>query len=490
MRGFSVRKLTTQVPAHWSKDFVEHLRTVHFALIAISVGLILLLISSPTYNPITALVQIEEILDFKQQWSLDWIKRNVPFDIADSSESGTHFIPTVTVPYPAKTLTIILDHEPGQKYFAPLKVRLPVVLNLHFPSENWVVLPSATSETDWAPNLFPRTLNDFADWWDLFEKPQVIEMPESFGYDAPDFHLMDLGDNPVTNKRTPQVDLNLELSAGFGGPLSYMCREGRIATDLFLDVVGYSAYSVSQQSIASRFLGVRPGPFASSFIDLSIAGHEYANLPMEDIKGFLHDEAAKGPEVFEIFGMKLPAARVTLWGVLLVLSVQLYFFAYVRQLSEKLRANDPGWDVPWIGTDTSRLGKTLLFCSLLVLPSSAVAALGFRALHGATSSDDYSFQRTTRSPWSEQRWYNKREVVEFNGSFYISLMDRNFGWQPDSSPGIWQSFHPPSTISLHRPKELAFAASLVASVLLGIVSLHYRPKVEAEDPPSPPPFFY
>jgi len=47
---------------HWSKDFVEHLRTVHFALVAVSVGLILLL--SRSSSP--ALGQIRQVIELKK----------------------------------------------------------------------------------------------------------------------------------------------------------------------------------------------------------------------------------------------------------------------------------------------------------------------------------------------------------------------------------------------------------------------------------------
>ncbi len=60
---------------HWSKDFVEHLRTVHFALLVVSAGLILLLVSSREYNAVSALVQVEQIIDLKRQWSEEWIKK-------------------------------------------------------------------------------------------------------------------------------------------------------------------------------------------------------------------------------------------------------------------------------------------------------------------------------------------------------------------------------------------------------------------------------
>jgi hypothetical protein len=54
------RQSVNQVPAHWSKDFVEHLRTVHFALIAVAAGLILLVLSAREYNAVTALVLLSD----------------------------------------------------------------------------------------------------------------------------------------------------------------------------------------------------------------------------------------------------------------------------------------------------------------------------------------------------------------------------------------------------------------------------------------------
>jgi hypothetical protein len=47
-------------PEHWSKDFVEHLRTVHFTLLTVSVGLIILL-SSKSYDSKKAAEQVNEI---------------------------------------------------------------------------------------------------------------------------------------------------------------------------------------------------------------------------------------------------------------------------------------------------------------------------------------------------------------------------------------------------------------------------------------------
>src|ERR1700683_4014015 len=84
-----------QVPRHWSKDFVEHLRTVHFALMAISAGLLLLVLSAREYNAVAALVQIEEIISLKSQWSVRWIldhaQRNEPYVKANIPPSDNYY---------------------------------------------------------------------------------------------------------------------------------------------------------------------------------------------------------------------------------------------------------------------------------------------------------------------------------------------------------------------------------------------------------------
>jgi len=70
----------TTAPAHWSKDFVEHLRTIHFALIVVSGGLIVLALSSQPYNTKAAYQQLEEIINLKTAWSAGWLRQNYKVD--------------------------------------------------------------------------------------------------------------------------------------------------------------------------------------------------------------------------------------------------------------------------------------------------------------------------------------------------------------------------------------------------------------------------
>lgn len=94
--------------------------------------------------------------------------------------------------------------------------------------------------------------------------------------------------------------------------------------------------------------------------------------------------------------MKFPAGQATVWGIIILLSVQLYLYLYLKQLNGKLGESDPGWDVPWIGMDTSRPARVIFLTTVLVLPCSAVGALAtYSALHRWPSLARDSYSVTT-----------------------------------------------------------------------------------------------
>jgi hypothetical protein len=191
--------------------------------------------------------------------------------------------------------------------------------------------------------------------------------------------------------------------------------------------------SVSQTEMSRAYKSLYVGSFEKSFSDLSTATLDRADLSLEEIRNLIHEEAAKGSEVFEAFGMKFPAGRVTLWGELLLLSVQLYLFIYLGHLSARLRSDDSGWDVPWVGMDTSRLGQVILFSSLVVLPISAMALLDLQVIRD-------------------------KHGLLFAGT---------------------------SNVWVQRLECLGLAVALVGSICLGILSWLCRPKVEPQRPSCP-----
>ena len=89
-----------QVGRHWSKDFVEHLRSVHFALIVVSVGVIVLACTrSQSEVSRCAHEQIRHIVDLTggERWDNNFLERGA-LSADDLTESASWAIVTIDIP--------------------------------------------------------------------------------------------------------------------------------------------------------------------------------------------------------------------------------------------------------------------------------------------------------------------------------------------------------------------------------------------------------
>jgi len=66
-------KRQKQGEVHWSRDYVEHLRTSHFALVAAAAGLIALILTASPYDARAALTQVQQVLELKKIWHTEWV---------------------------------------------------------------------------------------------------------------------------------------------------------------------------------------------------------------------------------------------------------------------------------------------------------------------------------------------------------------------------------------------------------------------------------
>jgi hypothetical protein len=156
----------------------------------------------------------------------------------------------------------------------------------------------------------------------------------------------------------------------------------------------------------------------------------------------LGDNPARNSDVFEAFGMKFPADQITVWGLLIVVSVQLYFFVYLRQLSGKLKTNDPGWDAPWIAMDQSRTSTLVVFLTFVILAPTAIISLARQAV-----------LTLAEQPYAT-------DVFRFFKVLFLLLKSN-----------LW-SF----------AKLFGLSVVLAASIYLGILCWKYRPRVASEEP--------
>src|SRR4030088_3384081 len=80
--------------AHWSVDFVEHLRAVHFGMVTVAAALVILVSCSRDTRISKALTQATQIVEFQSRWNE--VQRTVYASAAKlvniSIEAPTYFI--------------------------------------------------------------------------------------------------------------------------------------------------------------------------------------------------------------------------------------------------------------------------------------------------------------------------------------------------------------------------------------------------------------
>ncbi len=359
---------------HSSAAFVEHLRTAHFALVTISVGLILIIGSLKRYDPSRAWTQIEEVLELQKNWSPKWVLSNLRtqvdrYDDAIKKADQTFAIP-VGQAFPC-AITGPDQRERGfgclvnQDWIEPRPFR-------HRPEEGRKI-PSFTV------TQFPSTLWEFHMWWDTLTYPVTV----SFAHVVADGnvkgpHPMEqwmLYDNEVSTK-TREGTIELHLSIG-DNDASYFGSVDDEKTSIQIPVEFVERCKVDHAVLRRVFSNWGTGSFKEAFSDLAEATGSLEQISLSQLESRLAQEAAKGQETFDAFGLKVPVTQLTLWGSVLLLSIQVYFYVHLKELDRKLGSDDPGWDVPWVAMYESRVSKMLFLISSCVLPVIALGLLAY-----------------------------------------------------------------------------------------------------------------
>jgi hypothetical protein len=391
-------------PTHWSKDFVEHLRTVHFGLVSVSLALILLLSSRP-YDPRSAASQVDEVARIYEYWQgepnsqtmLDIAPRETDLSAGEEedsvSELGGEIEFTTIAEYASKTA------EHGKTKAFRFHLARPNLFECNVGSTEEHPAPSPSDPTGKKEPFLvvnepsylqierqepPPNIKFFASWWNSLEKHSlVIDRVSSISIPGQIFE----GENKIgmlrfahdSNNTSADVKLDFLdgcqadpkqgiVIAGFQGTARFMFNVNEIGRQV-----------ITQESLHETFRNVKPGLFDQTFPDLFKATRTREDDDFNTVAAQVRDEASRASEAFEAFGIKFPSEQVTRWGMMLLIGVQLYFFLYLRQLSSRLKPDDPGWDVPWMAMDDSRLARGLLAASVIALPCVAALLVFIRA---------------------------------------------------------------------------------------------------------------
>jgi hypothetical protein len=241
------------------------------------------------------------------------------------------------------------------------------------------------------PNL--NTILGFRDFWTILPYAYKVKFPEKFsefGYatDSRNTAIVSIRVRPTSWNRE---GITAKLADDRDVLVANLVDEDNDTVHIVIPVDSWRLDDVDADYLMSTLPPVegrkvdREARFDTIFADLRSAATGMESLDLTSLGGELAQEAKKGSDPIEAFGIKLPAEQVSVWGVILVLAGQIYLYLHLRELGGRMRPTDPGWDVPWIGVYKSRMARVCLWITLVALPSLAVMTVTLRARAAAVA---------------------------------------------------------------------------------------------------------
>jgi hypothetical protein len=494
-------------PAHWSKDFVEHLRTVHLTLIATAAALIVVALTTKSYSTEVAKNELHKILELQKNWSPDLYlsfkpEKGGPFLLGASK---VHSLEAARENRQSqKRLGLIID-EGIDDILAKEDIRKAVQIDcglktshsiseagherkvdIDFPDECLLLGVDDSVGKARGPDQplgkIPETLAGVEQWWDdLDRSDRALYTPTKVGQIAAISEATVMGSRrftgpinspwevlaltvtgPPRNFKPFEIDDDLNLDLPYSGSMKLDVQHDRTSNSLrfagffepsnrkdprlyvVFPVITYDYVKLDSTSLSSYMKLVR-GDADHIFYDLRRVADKNGYENLSKLEDVLSKSEVSETAVFEAFGIKFPADVATLGGTVALLSVQLYFFLYLRKLSGSLKPDDPGWDVPWIGMDSSGLARTIFQGTVVIVPIASIVLLG-----GAAAA------RFTRG-------YRQLNSIHLLPHCQI------WNWH-------WTT----------QVKAVLLIAAVILSAILGVLCWKYRPQLTPSTPTEEP----
>src|ERR1035441_6362889 len=400
----------TRGSAHWSTDYVEHLRTVHFTLVAVCVALIILSTARTQTEAQTAYQQIQQIREFLRDFHLSsWFDTDLRKHFSESK--GLQQLGRLSLLPPKGAIITAEDVNircPFELY-DNLTLRVPEA----FESQ---LFDRDSLETVGVTTVLQKqeTLKQFRNMWDVLNQAYA-EVPlelsttayvcRSSDYQHPiraalrfekldhppqspyPFELRTFSPRALELVRSQDSAFDHEIyyrnkfalpSLTHGGKLVEQVQVW-IPVEKSTRLSGYDGQAVLISHARQDGYYWRHGSFDSSFRELNEVTKDYQDIDLGAIERIGRSEAQRTGDSLELVGVKVPAGKAVIWGTIVILAIQMYLWIHLRQLSpNKLQPNDPGRDVAWIGVYTSLDAKFAMLSTTVVLPTVVLLGLQTR----------------------------------------------------------------------------------------------------------------
>jgi hypothetical protein len=392
-----------------AKDFVEHLRAVHFALVAASIGLIVLASLKSTSQLAKAHAQVQTMLGVLNSWD-----EEILFKRAKSqAQESRYFLKDpdfksyrITLRSKKESAIYRID-PPGRDWFIDYP-SFPSYLLHNFDPSNY----GDGAATELRLNR-PATINQFKLLWNLLNGRVAISRPSVVddGCEAIEWEYDDGGGGAPLPVEGPTVScrlffgqqktdqdasfssLELKKKDGYSGYHKHpdWYYEGSTRDDfLSADPLGEIKVMLPVGALDSMVIksndllpalntAWQVGSFEDNFRDLEAVGKELADSDFRTAERVLAAEEDRSDTAFELVGIKLPSQVALRWGIAIITLLQLYMLVHLMEFRNRDNGRDAR-DVAWIGNYDSHLAHALLGVSLLILPCLAVLDLTFTGI--------------------------------------------------------------------------------------------------------------
>jgi len=451
---------------------------VHLTLIATAAALIIVALTTKQYSAEVAKNELHRIQGLRSIWSPD-IAYSLNPQHSNAVKLFEDFPAVQTKPKPDegdfsvsnislrnRICESIWDgREPNARSFVEIESN-PVVVSAISPDAFDFHETLQDSFDSLIPKL-PQTISGLEHWWDSLDysryqlfmpsdvDPRAIIGPEDLSdqyakptkryavylglFDSPASDC-DIAIHPTHRVIKPQLIYSELGGLQFVAPYRNDHSGGMIHL-----LVGHFWHANLNRTNLASYLKVNEGQFRHAFEDLRRVAEVNGVDTFDKLDEVLSKAEVSDAPAFEAFGIKFPADVATLGGTIALLCVQLYFFLYLRKLYGALKPDDEGWNVPWIGMDSSRLGKAVFRATVVLLPVISLFFLG-----GEASI------RLSRGYWDAEKW-----SLHFLAPFW------EWHWTVQAKVG-------------------SLLIALIVSALLGALSWKYRPQLSPSELPSEP----
>lgn len=370
----------------WSKDFIKHLRTVHFALAALSLTLVVVTPSLSRFDYGRASEQVAILQKINERSAVEAIQ--TLWDL-NHTTSEDLLQPMTLQPTPSGAR----DYKEDQpcvpiclrmQYIRNIAIRVGTLkLGLAATGADVVTLPKDffdgkdLSTYDGIRDFWTKLDQRNVEWVDILSVPDVKidQNPEQAtlvwsAFDAPKNATISL------KRDTASASLRLHGSAKVGNssvdvtfqpataPFSFGRNDFIKASKQLSD----NRQLFGTDSFESKFAVL--ARFVTSFRDKYSKQIESEKL--ETIAKDIEAEKEKESAPATIFGIPFPHDYLPSWGVILLISVQAYFWIHLCELTSRIQPDSQGWGVAWIGMYNQSSARHLFKVSACAIPAISI----------------------------------------------------------------------------------------------------------------------